>query len=455
MPDHAMETLPRIALVFGEEAAAAHVREAMAGHVEIAYASAAADFDAARLISAGAESALVNLDGGDWLEAVESALHAAGIAVVYNDPEISQSLDGWARARWLRHLVAKLRGSRDVDPPRPEAVSRVTTIEPPAVIADAGNPQVAVGMDESKFATSMETTGTTSPAAVVELPLSPEEIETMTVDFAGGQVCAPAIEPVTETAQGVPGLGVASPDDSAQAVTAEHGLPFQPTFELPAEAAVAAGGQSEGAEQALDEPTFESPAETIVAADEPLDASAQQEAPAEYDFEAEAALDVDTEALSAMIDARLAEPESAQNQDSTQVWREVSGGTVPPAQQEQVCEVEPMTQDTPIPEPTPAPAAAVGDDADVLASLPSLDDWALVDPDVAPAPAAAGGARKPPEPVLSDAFAGLELVPMETIVPLRVDADPIERWFGGDPGSKTGANDSVGSKMKEVSHEHG
>ncbi|MGN6191507.1 MAG: hypothetical protein ACTHM4_05110, partial [Rhodanobacteraceae bacterium] len=175
MPDRAMETLPRIALVFGDEAAVAHVREAMAGHVEIEYASAAVDFDAARLASAGVASALVNLDGGDWLETVESALHAAGIAVVYNDPEMSQSLEGWSRARWLRHLVAKLRGSRDVDPPRPEALSRVATTTTPAVVADAANPQVAVDVDESAFAISVETTGTASPAAVVELPLSSEE----------------------------------------------------------------------------------------------------------------------------------------------------------------------------------------------------------------------------------------------------------------------------------------
>jgi hypothetical protein len=418
MPDRAMETLPRIALVFGDEAAVAHVREAMAGHVEIAYASAAADFNAARLASAGVASALVNLDGGDWLETVELALHAAGIAVVYNDPEISQSLDGWARARWLRHLIAKLRGSRDVDPPRPEAMSRVATIETPAV-----------DVDESAFAISVETTGTASPAAVVELPLSSEEIETMTVDFAGGQVSAPAIEPVTETAQGAPGLGVPSPDDSAQAVAVAQGLSFEPTLELPAE--------------------------TIVAVDEPLDANAQQEAPADFDFEAEAALDVDTEALSAMIDARLAEPSSAQNHAPTQVWREVSGDNVPAAPLDQVCEAEPMKQDTPNSEPLPAPAKAVNDDADVLASLPSLDDWALVDPDVAPATVADSGARKSSEPVLSDAFAGLELVPMETVVPLRVDADPIERWFGGDADRKTDANDSAGSKMKEVSHEHG
>jgi hypothetical protein len=429
MPDRAMETLPRIALVFGDEAAVAHVREAMVGHVEIAYASAAVDFDAARLASAGAASALVNLDGGGWLETVESALHAAGIAVVYNDPEISQSLEGWSRARWLRHLVAKLRGSRDVDPPRPEAMSRVAATKTPAVVADAANPQVAVDVDESAFAISVETTGTASPAAVVELPLSSEEIETMTVDFAGGQVSAPAIEPVTETAQGLPGLGVPSPDESAQAVAVEQGLSFEPVLELPAE--------------------------TIMVADEPLDANAQQEAPADFDFEAEAALDVDTEALSAMIDARLAEPSSAENAASTQVWREVSGDNVPAAPQDQVCEAEPMKQDTPNPEPLPAPAEAVNDDADVLASLPSLDDWALVDPDVAPATAADSGARKSSEPVLSDAFAGLELVPMETVVPLRVDADPIERWFGGDSDRKTGADDSAGSKMKEVSHEHG
>jgi two-component system chemotaxis response regulator CheB/chemosensory pili system protein ChpB (putative protein-glutamate methylesterase) len=429
MPDHATETLPRIALVFGEEATAAHVREAMAGHVDIVYASAAADFDAARLASAGAASALVNLDGGDWLDGVESALHAAGIAVVYNDPEISRSLDGWARARWLRHLVAKLRGSRDVDPPRPEAMSRATTTEPLAIVADAASPRVAVAADDSAFANAVEKTGAVAPAAVVELPLSPEEIETMTVDFVGAQVSAPAVEPLAEAAHDVPVPEVSQPD-AAQMPTMENALAFEP---------------------ALDAPT-----ETLAVADESLDADASQQAPAGFDFEAEAALDVDTEALSAMIDARLAEPESAQNQDPTQVWREVSGGAVPPAQQDQVSEAEPMTQDTPIPEPIPAPAAAAAvDDADVLASLPSLDDWALVDPDVAPAAAASSGARKAPEPVLSEAFAGLELVPMETIVPLRVDADPIERWFGGDPGSKAGANDSIEPKMKEVSHEHG
>ncbi|HKZ11220.1 MAG TPA: hypothetical protein VJL61_11015 [Rhodanobacteraceae bacterium] len=459
MPDHAMETQPRIALVFGEEAAVAHVREAMAGQVEIAYASTAADFDPARLACVGAASALVNLDGGDWLDGVESALHAAGLAVVYNDPEISQSLDGWARARWLRHLVAKLRGSHDVDPPRPEVVSRVTATEPVKVIAEAEVPQVATAVDEPAWATAVGAAETGVPATMVELPLSPEEIETMTVDFVDGHVSAavPAVEQVAASAADVePDTGVLPLDVSAPVAAVAPALSFESIFDAPTETVAAADERAQEAEPALSsDAASDVPTETLAVTDESLDADALHEARAEFDFEAEAALDVDTEALSAMIDARLAEPKSAQNQDPTQVWREVSGGNVAPAPQDQTPEAQPMTQDTRNSETVPAPAAAADDDADVLASLPSLDDWALVDPDVASAAATSSGARKSPEPALSDAFAGLELVPMETIVPLRVDADPIERWFGGDPGSKAGANDSAESKLKEVSHEHG
>lgn len=277
----------------------------------------------------------------------------------------------------------------------------------------------------------------------------------MTVDFVDGQVSAPvpAGEPMaTSAADAARETGPASPDVPVQEAAFEPTLSLEPVPGALVATVAAADEQSEAIEPALSlEPAPDVPRETLAVADESPDADASQEIPAEFDFEAEAALDVDTEALSAMIDARLAEPESAHDQDSDQVWREVSGDSVPPAQQDKASEAEPMTPDTRIPEPAPA----ASDDADVLASLPSLDDWALVDPDVAPASATGGGARKSPEPVLSDAFAGLELVPMETIAPLRVDADPIERWFGGSPGSKAGANDSADSKLNEVSHEHG
>lgn len=397
MPDVAMEPLPRIALVFGDEAAVSHVREAVTGHVDVVYAAPAGEFDVARC--AGATAALVNLDGGDWLEPVETNLDAAGIAVVYNDPEISQSLEGWARARWLRHLVAKLRGSRDVDPPRPDTLAQATP-EPPAMPEPAAPiaenvPTVAAGV------------GAPARTAVVELPLSPEEIENMAADFVAGQESAPA-----------------------------------PLVEAAADAGILSSKVSEQPPAAL------SP-DTPIEFEAPLETPAMQAAPAEYDFEAEAALDVDTEALSAMIDARLAAPQSAES--SPEVWREVSGGALPSRQSDDVPEIEAA----PAEKSAPAPVAeAVNDDVDVLASLPSLDDWALVDHDAVPAAAVNRGAQKSPEPVLSDAFAGLELVPMETVAPLRVDADPIERWFGGEVGRKAAVNDS-GSKVKEASHEHG
>lgn len=405
MPDVAMEPLPRIALVFGDEAAVAHVREAVTGHVDVVYAAPADEFDVARC--AGATAALVNLDGGDWLEAVEANLDAAGIAVVYNDPEISQSLEGWARARWLRHVVAKLRGSRDVDPPRPDTLAQATP-EPPAMPEPAAPiaenvPMVAAGV------------GAPARAAVVELPLSPEEIENMAADFVAGQESAPA--PLVEATPAAP-------------------------LEAVADAGVLSPKVSE-------QPPAASSADTSIELEAPWETPAMQAAPAEYDFEAEAALDVDTEALSAMIDARLAAPQPAES--SPEVWREVSGGALPSRQPDELPEVEAAPAEKSVPAPV---AEAVNDDADVLASLPSLDDWALVDHDALPAAAVNRGAQKSPEPVLSDAFAGLELVPMETVAPLRVDADPIERWFGGEVGRKAAVNDS-GSKVKEASHEHG
>ena len=418
MPDRAMEALPRIALVFGDEAAVAHVRDAMANHADIAYAVAANAFDAARLVSAGVTSALINLDGGDWLDDVETKLHAAGVAVVFNDPEISQKLEGWERARWLRHLVAKLRGSSDVDPPRPEAAPSpsVPTIKAEFVVPVDEIPAPPAG------------------SLVVERPLSPEEIETMTVDFVAEQASVPVelSSPVAAAAEVVEAdENLVSLDVPQQVAAVESSISF--------------------------EPALESAAATDMAAEPEPEATDSQAEPAGFDFEAEAALDVDTEALSAMIDARLAQPEGSDSADSPQVWRVVSGAAVPAVQPDEVAGAA-ATAATPRPDAAPAGvsgAALVDDDADVLASLPSLDDWALVDHDASPVAADGGSARKALEPVLSDAFAGLELVPMETVAPLRVDADPIERWFGGNLGKKVVANDAAEANVKEVSHEHG
>lgn len=386
MPEHAVNELPRIALVYGQEAAVAHVREAVGGQVDVVYAASADEFDFTRMHDTRAMAALVNLDGGDWLDAVEARLQEAGVAVIYNDPEISRGLEGWERARWLRHLVAKLRGSRDVDPPRPEPVASPapSTIAAAIVVDDAGS--AAAPAD----------------AGLAELPLSPEEIETMTVDLVAEH--KPAIVAEAE--------GVTIVNDAPADVLA---------MDLAIEEAAASASKVEPA-----------------ARPDTMDSEA------EADFSPESGLDVDTEALSAMIDARLAEPEAPS--DSPEVWRVVSGAAMPAGQSGVAA--EPLRMDAASAGAPAKPVATAQDDVDVLASLPSLDDWQLVDPETT---VANTGSRehKAPELSLPDSLAGLELVPMETIVPLKINADPIERWLHESeaPKPRTGT-DGAAAKAK-------
>lgn len=373
MPDCAAPGLLRIALVYGEEADVAHVRAAMQGQVEIAYAASAAEFDVVRLRATVVAAVLVNVDGGDWLETVEATLDAHGIPVVYNDPQISRGLEGWARARWTRHLLAKLRGSTDMDPPRP------TPSAPMAARSAAAVPEPQGSIP--------------AEAAVVERPLSPQEIETMTADFVAVQQNADAS-----------GEKVAPQRDAAGAAAAAN------VARTPGQGPTLASSEETGGETAGD-------------------------------------LDVDTESLSAMIDARLADADA--RADSTEVWRLVETGSAEGAAEAPAAEAA-----APVPSAAGSRAgAAQSDDADVLASLPSLDDWQLVDADAPLAPAFA-----PAEPqesqaaefALSESLAGLELVPMETVAVAQINTDPIERWLHeSEPRKSTAASEAP---LKTASH---
>jgi two-component system chemotaxis response regulator CheB/chemosensory pili system protein ChpB (putative protein-glutamate methylesterase) len=412
--DQASSELPRIAFVFDDATLAVHVREAMAGHAEIVYATSSSEFDATRLADARVTAALVNIDGGDWLDAIEARLLAAGVRVVFNDPEISRGLEGWERARWLRHLVAKLRGSVDFDPPRP-----APSAPPPAVIA-VDEPVVVAAPE---VATPPETLPD-SEETTVERPLSPHEIETMTADF----VAVPGTPDVDAPSVQSPEVPVVAA--TAQVASVEE-LPELPnTFSEPTGEAAS--------------PSIAASDATLVSAGDPVEAADDVAGSAKTELDdATGLLDVDTEALSAMIDARLAEPEPHESSDDGEAWAisdapaahaDTESATGDPASgdvddpQQHHEEVSVPAGDAPAPA---TPVVTAGDtDADVLASLPSLDDWRLVEPDAEVAPAAApAGERKVPEPVLPDSFAGLELVPMETIVPVERNADPIERWL--------------------------
>lgn len=374
---------PRVALVYGAAAHVGHLRDAVADHVEIVYETAAADFDASRLAGSRATAALVNLDDGDWLDPIEVRLNEAGVAVVFNDPDISRNLEGWAQARWLRHLTAKLSGSSDYDPPRPAVVATPRVAAAPAM-------DVPVPVDLPPV----------DAVAITERPLSPTEIESMTANFIAMR------EPP----------GTAANLDDMTAVD----LPVPEAKEPAAAVAIAEG-----------EPT--SPAAAMDTL-EPLDAPSPHAASASAGDGDTGALDVDTEALSAMIDARLAESTTGRSSDEApEVWRVIEGGNV--------SAVEP---DPAIPEHVEVAAAAATDadtraqaspapvdDLDLLDAMPSLGEWQLVDPDAPLTPIAAKKPDARIEPTLSLDFADLELVPIEMTSPVaQTRVEPIERWMG-------------------------
>lgn len=398
MFDRMLPARPRVALVFGDAGSAGHLRDAVASHVEIVYETSAMEFDASQLAGAQATAALVNLDDCDWLDPVEASLNDTGIPVVFNDPEISRNLQGWEQARWLRHLTAKLSGNSEYDPPRPAADE---ALQPPIVHADeepARAPAVLPAVDES---------------AMAERPLSPAEIESMTADFVAVQD-----QPIATTLQ-----------DDVIAAVPENMLSETTVHEAPTTTRVQES-----------EPQVEFSMSTLHELDVP-DEALPRPAPAGSGPEDAATLDVDTEALSAMIDARLAEPEAQASPESSEVWRVLEGGAAPAAVDTATADPEPPAVPDPVYQSvaadTPQPSPSL-DDSDLLSALPPLEDWQLVDPE---APIAASPKQeKRPEPSIPRDFAGLELVPIETIAAVESSPEPVGRWLHAADSVKAGAD---------------
>ena len=377
MLDDVSSAPPCVALVFGDAGSVDHLRELVADRVRIVYETSATDFNAERLTASGATAALVNLDGCEWLDAIEAHLNDAGLAVVFNDPEISGKLDGWERARWLRHLTAKLSGHTDYDPPRPAA----------AAPSQAANDEFESGPEPA-----LAPEPVAAAPAVVERPLSPSEIESLTADFV-----AVKDQP----------MSTASLDET----------PSDKTL-LP-DPVEAGSGEEEETMTAIPEAGMKS-APTVAAADA-SDAVLPGSSPRDADID-ESALDVDTETLSAMIDARLAKAENRGSPDST-VWRIVEDSAAPVAESGQDAAAAAEGE-----APAPPVSARPDDDSGLMKDMPALSEWQLVDPESSPAPAGSKPVT-PDESVSLGDFAGLELVPLETTAPVRDHSEPMERWM--------------------------
>lgn len=137
-----MSTEIRVALVFEQEAGSQALRAALANAgVHVVQERKASQLGGAALAE-DVDAIVVNLDPEleELLDEVTDVLDRASQPVIFNDPAASSDLSGWDRARWLRHLSAKLKGKTDVTPPPPPGAQAipvpVRAPEPAAVPAE-------------------------------------------------------------------------------------------------------------------------------------------------------------------------------------------------------------------------------------------------------------------------------------------------------------------------------
>ena len=112
-----------VALLFDDASLSAHLREALvAKGARIVYESDLRLFAPAELVGSSATVVVVDLDDPSDadLDRLYDTVEGGHPRLVFNDADVSRKLEGWDRARWARHLAAKLVGELALDPPRPE-----------------------------------------------------------------------------------------------------------------------------------------------------------------------------------------------------------------------------------------------------------------------------------------------------------------------------------------------
>jgi two-component system chemotaxis response regulator CheB/chemosensory pili system protein ChpB (putative protein-glutamate methylesterase) len=222
MADHE----PSVALLFDDAALAAHLRDALVAQgARIVYESDLRAFAPAELVGSSADVVVVDLDDpsdGD-LDRLYDTVEGGHPRLVFNDADASRHLEGWDRARWARHLAAKLVGANPMDPPRPddaraieprvEAIAGVAApaeesfdeplVEDLASMPLAEAPDDGEGSDPLVLAAELEalladsdTTPINDSDGLEEFPSAPLELtELASLDLSGFEVVDEALSP--------------------------------------------------------------------------------------------------------------------------------------------------------------------------------------------------------------------------------------------------------------------
>ena len=174
MPEN---TMP-IALLSQAGESGRHLRDALAASgTPIVYESQAAEFDREALEKSGARVVVVNLDPEveAHLDDVYALLDDDRYNVIFNEALVSSQLSGWEQARWARHLAAKILGSDNADPPRPEGAEpvpqRVVPVAAEASV-DAGRANIDIfAAENSPAEASQHETVEPGPSEVTDIQL--------------------------------------------------------------------------------------------------------------------------------------------------------------------------------------------------------------------------------------------------------------------------------------------
>lgn len=207
-----MSTDVRIALVFQQAEGSAALRTALANAGVIVAAETRADaIDQAALEAADVDAIVVNVDPEleELLDEVMERLDGLSQPVIYNDPAASSDLSGWDRARWLRHLSAKVKGGGSLVPPPPPGAQPVPMPPPrvpePAKVVEAPVAALAVPAAAAAMAPSpVDDEAAPQPAADGPAGDLALDLDLLFVDAVQADAPVPVADPVAEPAMPEP-----------------------------------------------------------------------------------------------------------------------------------------------------------------------------------------------------------------------------------------------------------
>ncbi len=175
------ELAPAVALLFDDTELGGHLRDALSERgARIVHEGEVSSLSRELLLDAGVDVLVVNLDDSadDALDHLYELIEGDRPRLVFNDAQASRTLLGWDRARWARHLAAKVLAIADVDPPRPEEARVVELPSTPPVQTAAPEPAepVAAFADPDVEPVLAETLPESVPVSAQE-PESDVELE--------------------------------------------------------------------------------------------------------------------------------------------------------------------------------------------------------------------------------------------------------------------------------------